>query len=61
MADESEPINVPRPVAALVAGRACRLGHEPDLLVVAYRLHLAAGRERKITNPDFLAGHAIAP
>ena len=27
MTDESEPVNVPPPVAALVAVRACRLGH----------------------------------
>jgi hypothetical protein len=61
MADENEPINVPPPVAALVARRARRLGHEPDLLVVANRLHLAAGCAREIANPDFLARHPIAP
>jgi hypothetical protein len=53
VADEGEPVNMPLSVAALVAGDAGRLGHEPDLLVVADRLHLAACRGRKFANPDF--------
>jgi hypothetical protein len=61
VADESEPVDVPLIIAPLPAGGARRLGHEPDLLVIADCLHLAAGRARKIANSDFLAGHAIAP
>jgi hypothetical protein len=61
MADESEAVDVLSPVATLVAGSACGLRHEPDLLVIADRLHLAAGCVREIANPDFLARHAIAP
>lgn len=61
VADESEPVDVPLIIAPLVASGPRRLGHEPDLLVVADRLHLAAGRARKIANADFPAGHAITP
>lgn len=59
--DEGQAVGVLLTVAALIASRARRLGHEPDLLVVADRLHLTAGCARKVANPDFLAGDPIAP
>jgi hypothetical protein len=59
--DEGQAVGVPLVVTALVASRARRLRHEPDLLVVADRLHLAASCPRKVANPDLLAGHPIAP
>jgi hypothetical protein len=50
MPDECQTLNVPPIVSALIAGRAAGPREQADLLVVANRLHLAAGRPRNITN-----------
>lgn len=50
VSDESEALDVATVVAALIARRARGFWHQPDLLVVADRLHLAPALVCEIAN-----------
>ncbi len=59
--NEGKPVNMPSFIKPLVAGRALRLGHQADLLVVADRLYLASGLAGQPTDGEYFLLHPIYP